>query len=50
MRHENDVLELQLLDDGVHVTHLVRGRVGIPDGLARRSPAEKVKHHHASRR
>src|SRR6266487_1168342 len=43
------LLEMQLLNDGVEVPHLIGCGVGIASGLIRFAPAEKIKGHDPAR-
>src|SRR6266516_8143766 len=42
---QHDLLQVQLLNEGVEVPHLIRCGVGIASGLIRFAPAEKIKGH-----
>src|SRR5947199_7897865 len=43
--HQHHLLEMQLLNDGVEVPHLIGCGVGVPDGLIGSSPPKKIKGH-----
>src|SRR6266487_4137689 len=47
--HQHHLLEVQLLNHGVEVPHLIRCGVGVPGGLIRFSPSEKIKRHDPAR-
>ena len=43
VRHEEDLLKPQLGDDGIHVTDLIGGSIGIAGWLIRTAPPKKIK-------
>ena len=49
MGHQHPLLEVQLLNDGVEVPHLIRCGVGIASRFIRFSPSEKIKGHDPAR-
>src|SRR5258708_4102622 len=46
---QHDLLQVQLLNDGVEVPHLIGCGVGIASGLIRFAPSEKIKGHDPAR-
>src|SRR6266849_2939722 len=46
---QHDLLEVQLLNDGVQVRRLIAGGVGIASGLLGCAPSEKIKRHDPAR-
>lgn len=42
MCHKNNLSKSQLLDDGVEVSLLILGRIGVISGLVRSSPTKKI--------
>src|SRR5947209_4443410 len=42
---KHHLLEVQLLNHGINVPHLIRCGVGIPDGFLRGAPPEKIERH-----
>src|SRR5881392_2717411 len=47
--HQHHLSEVQLLNHGIDVPHLIRCGVGVPGGFLRGAPPKKIKRHDPAR-